>query len=88
MSILRYIQKVEFLHTLIRKKATGNREDFAKRARMSKSMLSEYLQEMKKLGFPIKYSREQSTYYYEYDGTMVDSLFCAEDLENLHSIQS
>jgi len=79
MSILRYIQKVEFLHRLIEKKATGNRDEFASKAGMSKSMLSEYIQEMKELGFPIRYDRQKRCYYYEYDGIMVKSLFVYEN---------
>ena len=75
MSILRYFRKIEFLHDLIRKKATGDRSSFARKAGMSKSMLSEYLLEMKTLGFPIRYDRNRNTYYYEYDGKMVKTLF-------------
>ena len=75
MSLLKYLRKVEFIHSLIKRKATGDRSEFAYRAGMSKSMLSEYLQEMKELGFPIRYSRRRRTYYYEYDGVMVKSLF-------------
>ena len=64
---------------LIKKRATGDRMSFANKAGMSKSMLSEYIQEMKELGFPIRYCRRQNTYYYEYDGIMVKSLFETKD---------
>lgn len=83
MSILKYIKKVESLHYLIQKRATGNRAEFARKAGMSKSMLSVYLQEMKELGFPIRYDRCRNTYYYEYEGFMVRSLF-ADGVENGH----
>jgi len=75
MAVIKYLRKVEFLHHLIQTKSTGSRGEFAKKAGMSKSMLSLYLTEMKELGFPIRYDRCRCTYYYEYDGGMVKSLF-------------
>jgi hypothetical protein len=75
MSLLRYFKKLELLDSLIRKKATGNQKEFARKAGMSKSMLNEYLREMKEMGFPINYCRKRNCYYYEQDGSLVKSLF-------------
>jgi predicted transcriptional regulator len=75
MSLKRYISKLHFIDYLIRKKATGNQRDLAGKVGLSLSGVNEYLREMKDLGFPIKYSRKQGTYYYEKNGQMVDSLF-------------
>lgn len=63
------------LDYLIRCKATGNQQQFARKAGMSRAMLNIYLNEMKMLGFPINFSRARNTYYYEEDGSMVNSLF-------------
>lgn len=75
MAFIRYIKKIEFLDSLIRRKATGNQSEFAKKARMSRSTLNEYLNEMKQLNFPIKFDRSINSYYYEHDGRLVKSFF-------------
>lgn len=75
MSVLRYFQKMQLLDHLIRRKATGNQKEFARKAGMSRGLLNIYLNEMKELGFPICYCRKRSSYYYEEDGHMVKSLF-------------
>ena len=75
MAILRYLNKLYYIDNLIRKKATGNQKDFARKIGMSRSMLNEYIKEMKELGFPISYCRRRNTYYYLEDGHMVSNLF-------------
>ena len=78
MSFNRYFEKISFLDYLIRHKATGNQKEFARKANLSRSMLNEYLKEMKDLGFPISYCRKRNTYYYEQEGGLVKSLFESE----------
>lgn len=80
MSIVRYFKKIQFIDSLIRRKATGNQTEFARKAHMSKSMLKEYLKEMKELGFPINFCKQRKTYYYEEAGKMVETLFAKEEL--------
>jgi hypothetical protein len=75
MSVLRYLQKMQLLDRMIRRKATGNQKEFARKAGMSRGLLNIYLNEMKELGFPISYCRRRSSYYYEEEGRMVESLF-------------
>jgi biotin operon repressor len=75
MSILRYFKKLQLIDSLIRRKATGNGQEFARKIGMSKSMLNEYLKEMKEMGFPIHYCRKRNCYYYEQEGALVKSLF-------------
>jgi len=75
MSILRYYKKLQLIDSLIRRKATGNGQEFARKTGMSKSMLNEYLKEMKEMGFPIHYCRKRHCYYYEQEGALVKSLF-------------
>lgn len=75
MSILRHIQRLRFIDYLIQRKSTGNLETFARKNRLSKSGLSLILQEMKQIGFPVKYNRQLNTYYYVEDGGMTECLF-------------
>lgn len=75
MSIIRYIKKLELLDSLIRKKATGNQEEFCRKAKMSRSLLNNYINEMRELGFPIDFDRKRGTYYYTEEGKLVSRLF-------------
>ncbi len=75
MAILRQIKRLQYIDYVIGKKATGSLETFARKNRLSKRGLAIILQEMKEMGFPIKYSRQQNTYYYEEEGEMVKCLF-------------
>ena len=82
MPLQKYLQKISYLHSLIQRKGTGCQKEFAKKANMSRSMLNEYLKEMKELGFPICYSKERSSYYYTENIKFRDSLFDYEIDEN------
>jgi DNA-binding IclR family transcriptional regulator len=75
MSVLRYFKKLQLIDSFIRRKATGNQKQFAEKVFLSRSMLNEYLKEMKELGFPIGYCKQKKTYYYEEDGSLVKKLF-------------
>jgi hypothetical protein len=75
MSIIRQFKRLRFIDFLIQKRATGDLGTFAKKNRLSKSGLSIVLQEMKEMGFPIKYDRNSNSYYYEEDIQMVQCLF-------------
>lgn len=75
MSFIRYINRLKYLDYMIRKKATGDLETFAKKNNLSKRGLSDVLNEMKEMGFPIKFDRSRRTYYYDEEGEMVKCLF-------------
>jgi len=75
MSFIRFWDKIRYIDTLIRKKATGNQKELAKKLSISVSTVNEYLKDMKAVGFPIKYCHKRRTYYYEKEGGMVESLF-------------
>lgn len=75
MAILRYIQKLQQLDALIRKRSTGNQKEFCRKTSMSRSLLNNYLSEMKALGFPIEYDKEKNTYYYSEEGSLAPRLF-------------
>jgi len=78
MGILRQIKRLQYIDYIIRRKATGSLETFAEKNRLSRSGLAVILQEMKEMGFPVKYSRQLNSYYYEEEGEMVKCLFVKE----------
>ncbi|HEY8959421.1 hypothetical protein [Chitinophaga sp.] len=63
---------------MIKRKATGDLEDFARKNGLCKRAMTDVLTEMKELGFPIKYDRMRKTYYYDELGEMVKHLFAKE----------
>jgi hypothetical protein len=75
MAILKHIRRLIYIDSLIKRKATGNLENFAARNSLSKRAMTDILTEMKELGFPIKYDRTRGTYYYHEKGAMVKNLF-------------
>lgn len=75
MSILRQFNRLKYIDFLVRKKATGSLEVFAKKNGLSKRGLLNIIADMKEMGFPIKYSRELESYYYYENGEMVNCLF-------------
>lgn len=88
MSLSRYLQKLRQLDFLIGKKATGDQKSLARRMQMSRSGLNALLNEMKEIGFPIKYDHIRRTYFYEKNGSMVEALFeeelSKEKMKNIH----
>jgi len=87
MSLKRHLQRLRFIDALIRKKATGNQKALAGKLHLSKSGLNKLLNEMKEMGFPLKYDHKRQTYYYECEGHMVETLFeeetSKEDLKKI-----
>jgi bacteriocin-like protein len=81
MPLQKYIERVQFIDKLIRKKATGNIRVLAKKLNLSKSGTEKFIHEMKEIGFPITYCKKQNTYLYEHEGKMVDKLFF-EEMDN------
>ncbi len=75
MPFLRYFKRLQYIDFMVRRRATGDLDTFAKRNRLSKSALSEVLNEMRQMGFPLKFDRSKKTYYYEHDGEMINCLF-------------
>lgn len=81
MSIAKYFKRIQYIDYLIRRKATGNISALAKKLNLSKRATFTYLNEMKELGFPIKYGNDCNCYYYEEKGKMVNSLYIKEGNE-------
>lgn len=90
MSIQKYFNRLLYFDFLIQRKATGNRETFAKKSKLSVRSLANVLAEMREAGFPIAYDKQRESYYYTKEGRMVMKLFIEggqilsrEDLKNI-----
>ena len=75
MAILRHIKRLKYIDYMIKHKSTGDLQTFANKNNLCKSAMAGVIQEMKELGFPIKYDKMRKSYYYEEDGQMVQALF-------------
>lgn len=64
MSLFRYLDRIKRIDALVRNKATGTPDEFAKKLGISKSMLMENLAELKKSGLPLEYSTLHRSYIY------------------------
>jgi len=78
MAILKHIKRLKYIDYLIKRKATGSLETLAKKNGVCKRAMTDILNEMKELGFPIKYDRTRCTYFYDQQGKMVENLFVSE----------
>jgi len=65
MAFLKYFQRVRRIDDLIDRKATGTPDELARKVNLSRSVLMEYLREMKEIGFPVKFCRNRNSYYYD-----------------------
>ena len=71
----RYLNLLLKLDLSIRQKGTGVPRDFARKLGISERSLYEYLKVLKELGAPIRFSRQDHSYYYEIDGQFYISFF-------------
>ena len=67
MNFQKYLERLERLHLLIRRKATGSPNELANKLGLSKRQTLEYVRELKDLDIPIAYCKHTKTYYYEKD---------------------
>ena len=65
MSLLKYLERAKRMDDLIRRKATGNVEEFASKLGISRSVLMEHLRDLRDLGAPIRFCDIRCSYYYE-----------------------
>lgn len=75
MPLTKYINRIKYVDYLIKRKATGDLNKLAEKNKLCKSAMAAFLNEMKSLGFPIKYDRTRKSYYYDEAGEMVKNLF-------------
>lgn len=63
-----YLNLLLRLDLFIRQKGTGSPPEFARKMGISERSLYEYLRVLKDLGAPIKWSRQERSYYYTVEG--------------------
>ncbi|GGB05962.1 HTH domain-containing protein [Puia dinghuensis] len=63
-----YLNLLLRLDQFIRLKGTGSPPEFARKMGISERSLYEYLKVLKELGAPIRFSRQDHSYYYEIEG--------------------
>jgi predicted DNA-binding transcriptional regulator YafY len=63
-----YLNLLLRLDQFIRQKGTGSPPEFARKMGISERSLYEYLKVLKDLGAPIKWSRQERSYYYTVEG--------------------
>jgi predicted DNA-binding transcriptional regulator YafY len=63
-----YLNLLLRLDQFIRQKGTGSPPEFARKMGISERSLYEYLKVLKDLGAPIKWSRQDRSYYYTMEG--------------------
>lgn len=64
MTLYQQINRLEYIHYLIRTSATGDPDMFARRINVSRRQLYNLLDEIKDFGAEIKYSRTLQSFYY------------------------
>jgi predicted transcriptional regulator len=64
MSLLKYIERLQRMDSLISMMSTGTPEEFAQKLGLRRSTLFQSLQEMREMGVDIKYSFFRQSYYY------------------------
>jgi biotin operon repressor len=64
MSLIKYIERLRRIDSLIYMKSTGTPEEFAEKLGIRRSTLFQSLQEMREIGVDIKYSCIRQSYYY------------------------
>ncbi len=64
MSLLKYIERLRRMDSLIYMMSTGTPEEFAEKLGIRRSTLFQSLQEMREIGVDIKYSCFRQSYYY------------------------
>ncbi|MEI9921315.1 MAG: HTH domain-containing protein [Bacteroidota bacterium] len=64
MSLLKSIERIKRIDSLIRKQSTGTAKEFAEKLGISRSMLMENLREMRDLGAQIEFCSFRRSYRY------------------------
>jgi hypothetical protein len=65
MSLLKYIERLKRMDDLIRRKATGTPDEFARRLGVGKTALMEELRDFRLLGADLYYCKSRKSYCYK-----------------------
>jgi predicted DNA-binding transcriptional regulator YafY len=71
MSLLKYLERAKRMDDLIRRRATGNADEFARKLGISRSVLMEHIRDLKEMGAPIKFCEFTRGYYYAMEYTFM-----------------
>lgn len=75
MPVQKYIERILYIDSLIKTKATGSARQLAKKLHLSEPSVMKHIKAMKDLGCPIKYCRKRNSYYYKEEGKVIISFF-------------
>jgi hypothetical protein len=64
MSLIKYVERINRIDSLINLKSTGSPAEFARKLGIKRSTLFLTLQEMREIGVDIRYSWYRQSYYY------------------------
>jgi ACT domain-containing protein len=64
MSVIKYLDRIKHMDELIRRKATGSPDKFAKKVGLSRSGLMKYIKLLKEMNAPLEYDQNRQSYYY------------------------
>ena len=65
MIALKYLDRIERLHLLIKRKATGTPKELANRLQVSEASVYEYIKTLKEMGAPVAYDIYRKSYVYD-----------------------
>ena len=65
MIALKYLDRIERLHHLIKRKATGTPKELANRLEVSEASVYEYIKTLKEMGAPVAYDIYRKSYVYD-----------------------
>jgi predicted DNA-binding transcriptional regulator YafY len=68
MPIIKYVERVQRMDQLIRRKSTGTPKELAAKLELSERSLYELINQMKDLGAPIIFSKSRNSYVYTSQG--------------------
>lgn len=88
MNLLKNVNRVEKLHTLILQKKTGTPKQLAERLGICRATLYVLIDELNALNMPVAYSRKYETFFYERDVKLTISfeVVIIDDLDELRNI--
>lgn len=67
MPLQKYVDRLERLHLLIKRRSTGTVDELAGKIELSRRQTLEYISDMKEMGAPICFCKYRRTYYYTRD---------------------
>jgi len=82
MNSFERIARLVDMHRLIKQEKTGSPIKLAEKFRISRSQLYNMKEELEDYGAVIKYSRKQSTFYYDNDFELTNTVFWKNEIED------